>query len=73
MQAMFDSPYGMVHYKIALPGQQPVVIMDLWRFEGTFMEEHWDVIESLPVKATNPIALFWQTCFLYPVLGCLEE
>jgi predicted SnoaL-like aldol condensation-catalyzing enzyme len=58
MQVMFDSPYGMVHYKLALPGQQPIAIMDLWRFEGTCMVEHWDVIESLPINATNPIALF---------------
>ncbi|KAE8445805.1 hypothetical protein EG329_012863 [Mollisiaceae sp. DMI_Dod_QoI] len=58
LQVLFDSPYGMVHYRIALPGEQPVAIMDLWRFEGTCMVEHWDVIESLPVNATNPIALF---------------
>lgn len=32
--------------------------MDLWRFEGTFMVEHWDVIEPLPVNATYPIVFF---------------
>jgi predicted SnoaL-like aldol condensation-catalyzing enzyme len=58
LQIMFDSPYGMVHYRLDVPGQQPTAVMDLWRFEGTCMKEHWDVLQSLPVNATNPIALF---------------
>ena len=32
--------------------------MDLWRFEGTSMVEHWDVIDPRPVNATYPIVFF---------------
>jgi len=35
-----------------------VAFMDLWRFEGTFMVEHWDVMDPLPVNATYPIVFF---------------
>ena len=58
LQVLFDSPYGAVHYKVQLPGQAPTAITDLWRFNRTCIEEHWDVIEALPANATNPIALF---------------
>jgi predicted SnoaL-like aldol condensation-catalyzing enzyme len=58
LQIMFDSPYGMIHYKFAPPTGPPLAFMDLWRFNGTCMEEHWDVIQSLPANTTNPIALF---------------
>jgi predicted SnoaL-like aldol condensation-catalyzing enzyme len=58
LQLMFDSPYGSVHYKVEWPDQPTLAIVDIWRFNGTCIEEHWDVIESLPANATNPIALF---------------
>jgi predicted SnoaL-like aldol condensation-catalyzing enzyme len=48
----------MIHYKFAAPNSPLLAFMDLWRFNGTCMEEHWDVIEALPADATNPIALF---------------
>lgn len=58
LKVMFDSPYGMVHYKFQVPGTQPLAFVDMWRFDGTCIVEHWDVIEALSVNATNPIALF---------------
>ncbi|KAJ2971953.1 hypothetical protein NQ176_g7433 [Zarea fungicola] len=29
-------------------------VTDIYRFEGSCMVEHWDVIESLPANSTNP-------------------
>ncbi|CZR64192.1 uncharacterized protein PAC_14089 [Phialocephala subalpina] len=58
LHVMFDSPFGMMHYKFQVPGQQPQAFMHLWRFNGTCIEEHRDVIQSLPANATSPIALF---------------
>ncbi|KPM35167.1 hypothetical protein AK830_g11411 [Neonectria ditissima] len=58
LQVLFDSPFGMVHYKVELPDQPPTAITDIWRFNGTCIEEHWDVIQALPANAKNPLALF---------------
>jgi len=58
LQIMFDSPYGSLHYKVQFPNQPPIAFTDIWRFNGTCIEEHWDVIQTLPANATNPIALF---------------
>lgn len=30
-------------------------VTDIYRFEGSCMVEHWDVIESLPPNSTNPV------------------
>ena len=58
LQIVFESPFGMVHYKYQQPNVPPVAFVDIWRFNGTCIEEHWDVIQSLPANATNPLALF---------------
>jgi len=58
LHVMFDSPIGALHYKVQFPDQPPIAFTDIWRYNGTCIEEHWDVIQSLPANATNPIALF---------------
>lgn len=58
IQTLFESPYGVVHYKFELLGQAPAAITDIWRFEGSCIVEHWDVIQSLPTDTPNPITLF---------------
>jgi predicted SnoaL-like aldol condensation-catalyzing enzyme len=30
------------------------VVVDIYRFEGCLMVEHWDAIETLPANSTNP-------------------
>ncbi|KAL7928410.1 hypothetical protein V8C35DRAFT_285257 [Trichoderma chlorosporum] len=30
-------------------------VVDVYRFEGSCMVEHWDVIEGLPANSTNPV------------------
>jgi predicted SnoaL-like aldol condensation-catalyzing enzyme len=58
LHVLFDSPFAMVHYKVEFPGQPPTAITDIWRFNGTCIVEHWDVIQALPANASNPLALF---------------
>jgi len=58
LKVMFDSPFGMVHWRLGVPGQEPFAFVDMWRFDGTCMVEHWDVVEQLTANDTNPIALF---------------
>ncbi|KAI9707029.1 MAG: hypothetical protein M1820_004617 [Bogoriella megaspora] len=58
LHVIFDSPFGVIHYRWDQPGQAPTAITDIWRFNGSCVEEHWDVIQALPANATNPLALF---------------
>lgn len=37
---MFDTPFAMVHYKFQVGTSTPIAFMDLWRFNGTCIEEH---------------------------------
>ena len=52
----FDGDIGMVHFKVLV--QQPMVLADIFRLNGSCVVEHWDVNQALPANATNPIALF---------------
>ena len=50
--------YGIVFNRfVAKPGTglSLTAVADFWRFEGTCMVEHWDVIEALPSNSTNPV------------------
>lgn len=39
-------------------GGEPAAVVDVVRFEGTCIMEHWDVIQERPGNATNSNALF---------------
>lgn len=54
-----DSGIGWIHYRAQGP-YYPVetAIVDVLRFNGSCVYEHWDVIWSLPSNATNPLAFF---------------
>ncbi|PVI03673.1 hypothetical protein DM02DRAFT_611977 [Periconia macrospinosa] len=47
-----------VHYKNIAPGSPLTAVVDVYRFNGSCIMEHWDVIQSLPADAINPLALF---------------
>ncbi|TFK21227.1 hypothetical protein FA15DRAFT_717854 [Coprinopsis marcescibilis] len=71
LQALFSDPaasttnlrvftgqgYGLAHYKLKLTGRT-LAVMDVWRFEGTCVVEHWDVIQGITGNEPNPIAFF---------------
>ncbi|KAF9871447.1 hypothetical protein CkaCkLH20_11094 [Colletotrichum karsti] len=55
----FDDNTGYIHYRLdTLGASQPTAIVDIFRFNGTCIVEHWDVIQERPANATNPLALF---------------
>lgn len=60
LRTALDGQFGWIHYRIVgFPGTvRPTAIMDIVRFEGSCVVEHWDVIQELPANATNPLALF---------------
>lgn len=50
--------YGVVYSRFrgkAGTGLPVAGVADVYRFEGSCMVEHWDVIESLPPNSTNPV------------------
>ncbi|KAJ7301949.1 hypothetical protein DFH08DRAFT_759847 [Mycena albidolilacea] len=50
----FSAPYGWVHHKDG----NSTAIVDVYRFNGTCIQEHWDVIQTVPANSTNPHPLF---------------
>ncbi|KAJ6568905.1 hypothetical protein B0H19DRAFT_1134195 [Mycena capillaripes] len=58
LHRVFEAPYGWLHYRVDGLLEEPTAILDLFRFNGTCVQEHWDVIQELPVNATNPHPLF---------------
>ncbi|KAJ7089140.1 hypothetical protein C8R44DRAFT_892518 [Mycena epipterygia] len=54
----FAAPIGWVHYRMDGLNSEPTAIVDVFRFDGACVVEHWDVIEERPINATNPHALF---------------
>lgn len=58
LRSTFENGLGLVHYKVLGFGPSPTAIVDMYRFSGLCIVEHWDVIESLPANASNPHALF---------------
>ncbi|KAF2220494.1 hypothetical protein BDZ85DRAFT_266686 [Elsinoe ampelina] len=54
-----DGNFAYVHYRIdQLNATQPSAVADIYRFNGSCIQEHWDVIQQRPANAINPIALF---------------
>ncbi|KAJ7148089.1 hypothetical protein C8R43DRAFT_1194857 [Mycena crocata] len=54
----FESPVGWVHYRIDGFNAQPTAIVDMFRFNGSCIVEHWDVIQERPANATSQHPLF---------------
>jgi len=54
----FYEDRGWVHFRQDEPGKQPEAIVDVLRFNGSCIVEHWDVIQERPLNATNPLAMW---------------
>ncbi|KAF6784287.1 membrane protein [Colletotrichum sojae] len=59
---------GFVHHKMDLAGEarppviggerKPTVVVDVMRFNGSCIQEHWDVMQQRPDDATNPLEMW---------------
>ncbi|KAK7039851.1 Snoal-like polyketide cyclase family protein [Favolaschia claudopus] len=60
LRTAFSAPYGWVHWRIdGLGGaERPSAVVDIFRFNGTCVQEHWDVIQEMPAESVNPHPLF---------------
>ncbi|KAK7039850.1 Snoal-like polyketide cyclase family protein [Favolaschia claudopus] len=63
----FAAPIGWAHYRVdgytgpgldGAPVTQPMAVVDVFRFNGTCVQEHWDVIQERPEHSLNPHPLF---------------
>ncbi|KAK2040614.1 hypothetical protein LZ31DRAFT_578206 [Colletotrichum somersetense] len=54
-----DNNIAYIHYRMDLAsGGQPFAVVDVFRFNGTCIMEHWDTAQQKPVNSTNPLAMF---------------
>ncbi|KAF6218002.1 hypothetical protein HO133_006414 [Letharia lupina] len=54
----FDNNIGFIHVRVNEANEEPIALADIYRMDGTCLVEHWDVTQSRPANATNPIAMF---------------
>ena len=54
-----DGDYVITHIHFSLsPGEVEAVGMDIFRFEGNKIAEHWDVIQEIPAQSANENGMF---------------
>ncbi|KAJ7033506.1 hypothetical protein C8F04DRAFT_1104923 [Mycena alexandri] len=54
----FHAPFGWVHWRLDGFYSTPASVVDIYRFEGACIVEHWDTIQQVPTNAINPHPLF---------------
>ncbi|KAJ7152875.1 hypothetical protein C8R46DRAFT_1302184 [Mycena filopes] len=54
----FQAPTGWVHWRLDGVYPAPTAVVDVYRWEGACIVEHWDIVQTLPADAINPHALF---------------
>ncbi|KAF5332148.1 hypothetical protein D9611_008127 [Ephemerocybe angulata] len=64
LKAFAGEGYGILHYKMNLfgglgaTGGISLAVADIFRFQGTCIVEHWDVLQQIQGNEANPIAFF---------------
>ncbi|KAJ7017548.1 hypothetical protein C8F04DRAFT_1405789 [Mycena alexandri] len=53
----FQAPFGWVHWRLDV-FSPAFASVDIYRFEGACIVEHWDTIQQVPADAINPHPLF---------------
>ncbi|KAH6976493.1 hypothetical protein BKA56DRAFT_589695 [Ilyonectria sp. MPI-CAGE-AT-0026] len=54
-----DGNLAFAHVRMDVAGApQPSVAIDILRFEGSCIQEHWDSVQTRPENPINPLALF---------------
>ncbi|KJA14154.1 hypothetical protein HYPSUDRAFT_150744 [Hypholoma sublateritium FD-334 SS-4] len=50
--------FGAIHFKLTVSPTTSFAVVDYFRFQGTCIVEHWDVLQQIFGNETNPIAFF---------------
>lgn len=58
MHSALDNNAGYVHFRQDTSGSPPTAIVDVVRFNGSCIVEHWDVSEARPENTVNPLAMW---------------
>ncbi len=58
IHAGFYNNTGYVHFREDADGSPPTAVVDVLKFDGTCVVEHWDVAQAKPTNAPNPLALW---------------
>ncbi|KAK7422976.1 hypothetical protein QQX98_001266 [Neonectria punicea] len=54
-----DANIGYVHVRMHLAGDaRPMAVVDLFRFNGSCIQEHWGVVMEQPANSTNPLPMW---------------
>ncbi|RXW24389.1 hypothetical protein EST38_g1497 [Candolleomyces aberdarensis] len=58
LRQFVDKGHGITTSRASVNGTVISAVMDIFRFEGTCIVEHWDVVQAVTGNETNPIAFF---------------
>lgn len=47
-----------MHFREDVAGAPPTAVVDILKFEGTCVVEHWDVAQARPENPSNPRAMW---------------
>ncbi|PSN69665.1 hypothetical protein BS50DRAFT_293049 [Corynespora cassiicola Philippines] len=54
-----DGDIGFIFSRLDMVGaEQPTAVADFVRFNGTCLQEHWDVLQERPANRTNPLDMW---------------
>lgn len=58
-RAFADGDHVVVHLHVERwPGDPGLAVVDIFRLEGGWIREHWDVIQEVPVDPVNTLGMF---------------
>ncbi|KAM0278582.1 hypothetical protein ACHAQH_005056 [Verticillium albo-atrum] len=59
LRQAFENNLAFIHTRVDIEGGgEPSAVVDIFRFNGTCIMEHWDVAQVRDANSTNPLALF---------------
>ncbi|KAF9871923.1 integron cassette protein [Colletotrichum karsti] len=53
-----DNDHAWVFERMEVPGAETMAVAEFFRFNGTCIQEHWNVYMTKPPNSTNPLPLW---------------